>query len=167
VAPILVFTPAEWKLRYYLLPSLPPMALLVAPTLVRLLETPVLPLRATRASALAAAGLAVGGVVGILLYLGHPTILSASDQLTRDALLRALGGSRPSALVFSVLLATVAVAIGCRAWGGLAVLVAIARLAWMVVGDPRWMRRRPAAIRSKPFAPAAAARFPAGHPLAF
>lgn len=167
LAPVIVFTPAEWKLRYYLLPSLPPMALLVAPTLVRLLETPVLPLRATRASALAAAGLAVGGVVGILLYLGHPTILSASDQLTRDALLRALGGSRPSALILGVLLATVAVAIGCRAWGGLAVLVAVASLAWMVVGEPAMDAATTRRDTLKPFALAAAARFPAGHPLAF
>ena len=98
-APVIVFTPAEWKLRYYLLPSLPPLALLVGPTLVRLLDTPVLPLRVTRASAVAAAGVAVVGVAGIVIYLGHPAILSASDQLTRDALLRALGGSRASALV--------------------------------------------------------------------
>src|SRR4029077_13501454 len=96
------------------------------------LRPPVRRRAGTRASALAAAGIAVGGVVGILLYLGHPTILSASDQLTRDALLRALGGSRASALVFGVLLATVAVAIGARAWGGLAVLVAVASLAWMI-----------------------------------
>ncbi|MGH7895921.1 MAG: ArnT family glycosyltransferase, partial [Candidatus Binatia bacterium] len=31
VAPVFVFTPAEYKLRYYLLPSLPPLALLAAP----------------------------------------------------------------------------------------------------------------------------------------
>src|SRR5262249_4888178 len=55
VAPVLVFTPAEWKLRYYLLPSLPPLALLTASPLVQLLTAPVRPPRVTRASAAIAA----------------------------------------------------------------------------------------------------------------
>ena len=35
---VVVFTPAEWKLRYYLLPSLPPLALLTGPLLARLVH---------------------------------------------------------------------------------------------------------------------------------
>ena len=66
-----------------------------------------------------------------------------------------------------MLLATVAVAIGCRAWGGLAVLVAVASLAWMVVGEPAMDAATTRRDTLKPFALAAAAHFPAGHPLAF
>src|SRR6185369_13040663 len=40
-APIVVFTPAEWKLRYYLLPALPPLALVAAPAVLALLQAPV------------------------------------------------------------------------------------------------------------------------------
>ena len=143
------------------------MALLVAPTLVRLLATPVLPLRVTRASAVAAACLAVVGVAGILIYLEHPAILAASDQLTREALLRALGGSRVCALVFGMVLTPVAVAIGCRAWGGLVVLVAVASLASMAVGEPALEAATTRRDTLEPFALAAAAHFPPGHPLAF
>src|SRR5262249_34315940 len=90
VAPVLVFTPAEWKLRYSLLPSLPPLALLTAPALVRILEVPLVPWRVTRASAVAAAAFAVAAAIGTLVYLQEPALLSASDQQTRDAILLAL-----------------------------------------------------------------------------
>ena len=166
-APVLVFTPAQWKLRYYLLPSLPPIALLVAPMLLRLPATPILPPRVTRTSALAAAGFAGVAASATLIYLAHPAILSASDQGTRDNLLATLGGVGVSALVFGMLIATVAVAIACRAWRGLVVLIAATSLAWMVVGQPALEAATTRRDTLKPFARAAAARFPPGLPLAF
>jgi 4-amino-4-deoxy-L-arabinose transferase-like glycosyltransferase len=166
-APVLVFTPAQWKLRYYLLPSLPPIALLVAPMLLRLPATPILPPRVTRTSALAAAGFAGVAASATLIYLAHPAILSASDQGTRDTLLATLGGVRVSALVFGMPIATVAVAIACRAWRGLVVLIAATSLAWMVVGEPAFEAATTRRDTLKPFARAAAARFPPGLPLAF
>src|SRR6185503_20086952 len=57
VAPVVVFTPAAWKLRYYLLPSLPALALLAGPLAAELVTWPIGRLRATRAS-LAAGALA-------------------------------------------------------------------------------------------------------------
>src|SRR6266581_1730036 len=39
-APVVAFTPAEWKLRYYLLPSLPALALVTAPAVLRLVIVP-------------------------------------------------------------------------------------------------------------------------------
>lgn len=38
IAPALVFSFAEWKLRYYLLPALPPLCLIGAPAVLRVLE---------------------------------------------------------------------------------------------------------------------------------
>ena len=102
-----------------------------------------------------------------LTYLVHPAILSAADQGTRDNLLATLGGVRVSALVFGMLIATVAVAIACRAWRGLVMLTAAASLAWMVVGQPALEAAVTRRDTLKPFARAAAARFPPGLPLAF
>src|SRR5262249_60556386 len=118
-------------------------------------------------SALAAAGFAGVAAIATLIYLAHPAILSASDQGTRDNLLATLGGVRVSALVFGILTATVAVAIACRAWGGLVVLIAATSLAWMVVGQPALEAATTRRDTLKPFARAAAERFPPGLPLAF
>jgi 4-amino-4-deoxy-L-arabinose transferase-like glycosyltransferase len=50
LAPVVVFTPAEWKLRYYLLPSLPALALLAAPLAADLATRPLARPRPTPAS---------------------------------------------------------------------------------------------------------------------
>ncbi len=167
VAPVLVFTPAEWKLRYYLLPSLPPVALLTAPALVRLLAVPVRPPRVTRASAAVAAGFAVAAAGGALVYLGHPEVLSRSDQMTRDAFVTALGGTRAAALVIAALASLVAAAIAWRAWRALVGLVVAATVLWMAVGEPALEAATTRRDTLKPFALAAAARFPPGTALAF
>src|SRR6185503_17833578 len=44
LAPVIAFTPAEWKLRHYLLPAIPPLALIAAPTLLALLREAPRPL---------------------------------------------------------------------------------------------------------------------------
>ncbi len=167
VAAVVVFTPAEWKLRYYLLPSLPPLALLTGPLLARLALEPVRPLRVTRGAALVATLFAVGAVGAGLVYLAGPAWLSASDRETRDAILVAFGGARATASVIGVVAGMMAVAIACRAWGGLIALVAGASIVWLVAGEPRLDAATSARDSLKTFASEAAARFPPGRPLAF
>ncbi len=167
VAPVLVFTPAEWKLRYYLLPSLPPLALLTAPALVQLLTVPVRPPRVTRASAAVAAVVAVAAAAGALVYLCHPQVLSGSDQMTRDAFLEALGGTRAAAIVISAAAGMAVAAIAWRAWRGLVALIAAASVLWMAAGEPALDAATTRRDTLKPFALEAAARFPPERGLAF
>ena len=167
LAAVIVFTPAEWKLRYYLLPSLPPLALLTGPLLARLVVAPVMPLRLTRVSVAAAALFAVGAGVAGLVYLGRPAWLSESDQMTRDAILTAFGGASATAALIGVVAGMAAVAIACRAWGGLVALVAGASVVWLAAGEPRLEAATSARDSLKAFGIQAAARFPADRPLAF
>jgi len=167
VAPVLVFTPAEWKLRYYLLPSLPPLALLTAPALARMLEAPLVPWRVTRASAAAAAAFAVAAAVGTLVYLERPALLSASDRQTREAILLALGGTAATASAVGLVVGVATVLIACRAWGGLAGLVAVASVVWLAAGEPRLEVATSRLDSMAAFGLEAAAHFPPGHPLAF
>ena len=131
IAPIVVFTPAEWKLRYYLLPSLPPLALLTGPFLAELVDAPFLPFRVTRGSVITGAVVALVACAAGLVYLQRPDLLSESDQLTRDALLAGLGGAWEVAALIGLVAGIVAVAIACRAWGGLVVLVGVAAALWI------------------------------------
>jgi 4-amino-4-deoxy-L-arabinose transferase-like glycosyltransferase len=166
-APVLVFTPAEWKLRYYLLPCLPPLALLTGPALVRLIESSLVPLRVTRAS-LVTAGLFVAAIAGAaLVYIEHPSMLSESDRLTRDAILSALGGVEDTAALIGIVAGMFTVAIACRAWGGVVVLVAAASALWLAIGEPALDVATSGRDSLAPFARQAAALFPPGRPLAF
>jgi 4-amino-4-deoxy-L-arabinose transferase-like glycosyltransferase len=167
LAPVIVFTPAEWKLRYYLLPSLPPLALLTGPALARLATAPIVPLRVTRGSVAAAVVFVAAAAVGGLVYLTRPAWLSQSDQLTRDAILTALGGARATAALIGLVAGMMAVAIACRAWGGLVALVAGASVVWLALGEPRLEIATSRRDSLKAFASEAAARFPPGRPLAF
>ena len=161
VAPVLVFTPAEWKLRYYLLPCLPPLALLTGPALVRLIESSLVPLRVTRAS-LVTAGLFVAAIAGAaLVYIEHPSVLSESDRLTRDAVLSALGGGEDTAALIGIVAGMLAVAIACRAWGGVVVLVAAASALWLAIGEPALDVATSGRDSLAPFARQAAALLPA------
>jgi 4-amino-4-deoxy-L-arabinose transferase-like glycosyltransferase len=166
VAPVLVFTPAEWKLRYYLLPSVPPLALLTAPLLVGLLRAPLTPLRVTRVSAAAAGAFMLLVTAAVLVLVDYPAFLSASDQLTRDAIVTALGGVGATAMVMGIVAGMAAVAIACRAWAGLVVLVTAASLAWLVAGEPAMDAATSSSDSLASFGRTAAERFPPGH-LAF
>jgi len=166
-APVVVFTPAEWKLRYYLLPCLPPLALLTGPLLVELIENFLVPQRVTRASLAAAAGLVVAVSIAALVYIQHPAVLSESDRLTRDAILRALGGVEATAALIGIVAGMLAVTIACRAWGGVVILVGAAGLVWLVSGEPALDVATSSRDSLKPFAREAAALFPPGRPLAF
>jgi 4-amino-4-deoxy-L-arabinose transferase-like glycosyltransferase len=167
IAPIVVFTPAEWKLRYYLLPSLPPLALLTGPFLAQLVQAPFLPLRVTRWSVVGGAVFAVVACAAGLLYLQRPDLLSQSDQLTRDALLSGLGGSWAVAASIGLVAGIVAVAIACQAWGGTVVLVGVAGALWLAAGEPRLDAATTSRDSLAAFGREAAARFPPDRPLAF
>jgi len=167
VAPILVFTPAEWKLRYYLLPSAPPLALLTAPLLMRLIRAPLTPLRMTRASIATAAAVLLAVTAGVLVYLEHPSVLSKSDQLTRDAIITALGGVGATASVIGIVAGMATVAIACRAWAGLVVIVGAASIVWLIAGEPAMDVAASRSDSLAAFGRAAATRFPQGTPLSF
>jgi len=166
-APVVVFTPAEWKLRYYLLPSLPALALLAAPLAAELVAGPVGRPRPTRASALAATLLVVAGGAVVWLALARPDLLSQSDQVTLDGLLKALPGRTPSALLAGALLGIAGAAVALRLWGPLLALTGALAAGWFAVGSPAVAAAGPDAASLRRFAAAARARFPAPGGLAF
>src|SRR5205823_12070332 len=89
-APIFAFTPAEWKLRYYLLPALPPLALAAAPAVVELLGAP------PRWPGIRRTIVVLVGMLGIatLAVAASDARLSASDRSTLDALVSLAPGGR-------------------------------------------------------------------------
>jgi len=168
LAPVVVFTPAEWKLRYYLLPSLPAVALLVAPTIAALLEPwPLRHVRVTRASG-------VAGVVAVLALLGgawvvlaYPDWLSPADQEIVATVLPMIPGEGNGLAVVAGLAAGVlGVAVACQAWGALAAATFVVTLGWMTIGMPLLEQATTARDSLRSFAEAVATRFP-DRPLAF
>jgi hypothetical protein len=166
-APLIAFTPAEYKLRYYLLPSLPALALLAGPTLASLpwrsgARGPNLA-RGTVALALAAVAIAAAWVV-----LERPGWLSNSDRRTVAALLEAFPGGWPgltAVLGFVVGMAMVAIAVA--AWRLLAACVAVAMAVTMGVGVPALERATSASDSFALFAAMVAARVPPTERLVF
>jgi 4-amino-4-deoxy-L-arabinose transferase-like glycosyltransferase len=165
LAPVVVFTPAEWKLRYYLLPSLPALALLSAPLAAALVSAPLERPRASRAALALAAVLLVAGAAAAWIALARPELLSRSDQTTVRTLLSALPGGRSTAAALAgATLGAAATAVALRLWGPL-----VAVTAALVAG---WFAAAPAATDGsvaslRRFAVAARERFPADGHLAF
>lgn len=166
LAPVIAFTPAEWKLRYYLLPALPALALLMAPTVEALLTAPRDALRPSRASTIAAIATAALLLAGAIVALGRPEWLARSDRVTVEAFLGAIGGRGVAAAVLGVTVGIVAGAIGFRAWSVLAAGVAVVGTAWLLVAVPRMEADTATRASLKAFAIEAAARF-RDAPLAF
>lgn len=166
LAPVIAFTPAEWKLRYYLLPSLPALALLMAPTVESLLTAPKDALRPSRASLVAAGVTALLLVAGAFVALARPDLLARSDRVTVDAFVGALGGRGVAAALLGVTVGVVAGAIAIRAWSVIAAGVAVVGAAWLLVAVPRMEADTATRASFKPFAMEAAARF-RDQPLAF
>jgi len=170
-APVIAFTPAATKLRHYLLPSLPPLALLTAPTVIALLETSARHLE-RRSLALRAAGLLLGAAAlaagGWFLGDGW-ALLSRSDRSTLEAVLPLLAG-RPGALAAAAVGFALGIAVVVarrRPWRALVGLVVAGTVAWMVVGAPAVERTLARRDSLRPFARAIAARYPAPAPIAF
>src|SRR5439155_1258235 len=100
--------PAEWKLRYYLLPSLPALALVTAPAVLRLAAEPARRL-STRGLAVLAA--TATGLVA-LAFAARSLPLSPSDRSTLDALLRIVPGGPSAAAAGPGLSAVVVLVVG-------------------------------------------------------
>ena len=164
-APVVAFTPAEWKLRYYLLPSLPALALVSAPAVLTLVALParrLSPRGLVALAAIAAAGLGAFALAARLLPL------SPSDRSTLDALLRIAPGGRSGAVAGVGFLAGVLlVALAWRAWAALVTVVAAAMLLWMAAGQVALEAAVSRRDSLAPFARAAAARYPPPARLAF
>jgi 4-amino-4-deoxy-L-arabinose transferase-like glycosyltransferase len=164
-APVVAFTPAEWKLRYYLLPSLPALALVSAPAVLRVVALParrLSPRGLVALAAIAAAGL------GALALAARLLPLSPSDRSTLDALLRIAPGGRSGAVAGVGFLAGVLlVALAWRAWAALVTVVAAAMLLWMAAGQVALEAAVSRRDSLAPFARAAAARYPPPARLAF
>ena len=164
-APLVAFTPAEWKLRYYLLPSLPALALVTAPAVLRLVAEPARRLSARGLLALATG--AAAGLGGLALAQGSLP-LSPSDRSTLDALLRIVpGGPSAAAAGTGFLAGVLLVAFAWRAWAALLAVVATATLLWMAAGQPALEAAVSRRDSLKLFASAVAARYPPPAPLAF
>ena len=165
LAPVLVFTPAQYKLRYYLLPALPALALLGAPAALRLWRTA--PSR--RLPAALAAGVGGAAVASVLLTLvWRHDALARSDRSTIEALASAVPGETAGLVAAAaVVVGLLAAALVARAWRAVLGGVGLAMAAWLLVGAPGLERRVSRRDSLKPFAAAVAARVPAGDALAF
>ena len=167
VAPVIVFTPAQWKLRYYLLPSLPAVALLAAPLAYELVTRPIGRPRASRLSLVAAAMTLVAGGGVTWFALARPDLLSRSDQATIGTLLGALpAGPGTTAMVIGVVLGITTMTVAFRLWGPLIAVTGALSIGWFAVGAPA-VDAAPGTASLRRFAQAAAERFPATDGLAF
>ena len=165
-APVVAFTPAQYKLRYYLLPALPAVALLAAPAVIRLWREAA---AARPRPAALAAGFAGALIAAAVLALGwQHDALARSDRSTIEALAPAVPGGVAglvTAAAFAVGLLVIALA--ARAWRALLATLVAAMLGWLVVGGPTLERRTSRRDSLKAFAAAVAARVPPETPLAF
>lgn len=168
LAPVVVFTPAEWKLRYYLVPSLPALALLAGPLAEDFVSRPIGRPRPTPASIVAGTlALLVGGVA-IWVALARPDLLSRSDQDRIGALLAVVPGrTGTAALVGGLLLGMAGAAVALRLWGPLVALTGALAVGWFAVGGPTVAAAVPASASLRGLAIEARTRFPPPAPLAF
>ena len=168
LAPVVVFTPAEWKLRYYLLPSLPALMLLAAPLAEDLVSRPIGRPRPTPASLAASAlALLVGGTVA-WVALARQDLLSRADQdLIGNILAVVPGRTRTAALVAGLLLGMAGAAVALRLWGPLIALTVALEAGWFAVAGPTIAAAVPSSASLRGLAVEAGTRFPAPAPLAF
>ena len=166
LAPVVAFTPAQYKLRYYLLPALPAMALLAAPAAIRLWREAT---TARPRPAALAAGFAGALLAAAALTLGwQHDALARSDRSTIEALVPTVPGG-VAGLVTGAALAVglLAAALAARAWRALLVTLMVAMLGWLAVGGPMLERRTSRRDSLKAFAVSVVARVPPETPLAF
>ena len=167
LAPLVAFTPAEWKLRHYLLPAIPALALVAAPTVLRLLREPTR--RFDRWAILIAGAAALGGVaLAVVFAAGWSPRLSPSDRSSVDALLSVVPGRASGLVAVAGFVAGVlAVSLAWRAWAALVGVTAAATVCWMLVGMPALEQERSRHDSLKPFARTVANLRPPPAPLAF
>jgi 4-amino-4-deoxy-L-arabinose transferase-like glycosyltransferase len=169
MAPVVVFTPAAVKLRYYLLPAIPAVALLAAPAVVALWRASR-PAGAPRPAALLAA--AGGLLVGALSWAAAADLLplAPTDRATIAVVLARIPGAGSAVAVASVLgLGTAALlyVTARRTWKPLLCAVVAGSVASMVLAVPVLEQAVSRRDSLRDFARGVAARHPAPAPLAF
>jgi 4-amino-4-deoxy-L-arabinose transferase-like glycosyltransferase len=167
LAPVVAFTPAEWKLRHYLLPAIPALALVAAPTVLRLLRAPTR--RFDRRALPIVGAAALGGIAfAVAVAAGWSPRLSPSDRSSVDALLSLVPGRASGLVAIAGFVAGVlAVSLAWRAWAALVGVTAAAMVCWMLVGMPALEQERSRRDSLKPFARTVATLRPPPAPLAF
>jgi 4-amino-4-deoxy-L-arabinose transferase-like glycosyltransferase len=151
LAPILAFTPAQWKLRHYLLPALPALALLAAPAVIALVRERPRALSRWAAGAAAAAALAAG-VTFAAVAAGYVP-LSKSDQSTLDGVLAIVpGAALGAAALVGAIVAAAGSAAARRAWWPVVGVLGAAVVGWMALGAPRFEARVSQRDSLRPFA---------------
>jgi 4-amino-4-deoxy-L-arabinose transferase-like glycosyltransferase len=171
-APILVFTAAQYKLRYYLLPTLPAVAVLGGMVAVRPwgarrpAAAVVVSLRSRRAAV--AAGAVVVAIAGAWLAFARPDVLSTSDRRTLEALATTVpGGATGAAVLVGFAVGVLAMLVALDARRAAIGVVAGAAAAWMGFGVPALERATTAHDSIRPFAARVAALVPAGGRVVF
>lgn len=172
LAPVIAFTPAEWKLRYYLLPSLPAVALLIAPSLVdlfraRALEPQSASFKRTAIGSFLAVVLATAATGATSWILHHPERLAESDRDVLADAARLLGGNAQMERLAGSIVGVATAIVTMRSWPTLVACTAAASMFWMGTIAPVIEHSRSQRESFKPFALAVATRVPAPHPLAF
>jgi 4-amino-4-deoxy-L-arabinose transferase-like glycosyltransferase len=166
LAPVLLFTPAEYKLRYYLLPALPPLALFTGPVVAQLAGRMTQPLRVTGQAMLVSAVGALAVVAVAALVLHDPTRLSRSDQMRLGALLAILPGGQAGFIgLIGIAAGLLAGILACRAWILLPPVLLGAGFAWAVVGLPALELATSTLGSLRPFAVVIAQHVPPSEPL--
>jgi 4-amino-4-deoxy-L-arabinose transferase-like glycosyltransferase len=165
LAPVIVFTPAQYKLRYYLLPSLPALALLSAPAVLALrFGRP----RLDRTTVTLVVGTAVVGAALLAWAFAGAPGLSRSDRATFAAVLPALpGGAATAAAAAAFLVGVLLVVVALRAWPALVAVVAAGTAAWMVFAMPAVARLVSERDSLKAFARDVAEHYPKPGSLVF
>ena len=171
LAPVVVFTPAEWKLRYYLLPSLPALALLAAPLaealVMRAGRPPARDARVARSPARSSSTLAGAAAFLVPRPAGSAVALPIRRRSRRSSP-RVPGRAAVAPLVGGALLGIGGAAVALRLWGPLLALTGALAVGWFAVGAPRGRRRRAGRASLRRFAakpPASASR--TARPLVF
>ncbi len=166
LAPVVVFTPAVVKLRYYLLPALPALALIAAPAVLELARRA--PRRPSRRDLLVVGGTVAGALVLVVLLASTGArFLSPTDRSQLAITLALVPGGAPTAAASAgFALGTFVVAATCRAWAVGLGLVATAQLLWLVAGAPAVDRVVAERDSLRAFAREVAARHPAPAALA-
>jgi len=172
VAPLVVFTPAQYKLRYYLLPALPAVAVLCGTVALgpwgdrRPAASAPGALRSRRTAI--AAGAVVVAVAAAWLAFSRPALLSTSDRRTLEALATAApGGATGVAVAVGFAVGVLATLVVLDARRALVAVAAAGTAAWMGFGVPALERATTARDSLRPFAARVRTLVPAGGRLVF
>jgi len=167
LAPLIAFTPASYKLRYYLLPSLPAVALIAAPAVVALWRRGA-ERRDARVALLVAGTVALGAVAACWSLAAGLFTLASSDQSRLAAVLPLVpGGGAGATVMLAVATGLVAFATARGTWRPLIGAVIAASVAWLVFGTALVDEAVNRHDSLRAFARSVAARYPPPQPLAF